>query len=288
MKPEIRPAAARPKARAPRHAAPRRAPAIATVAAAGPLPLPEPQPEAVSSEIADPQAAAPESPAPQQLALAAESSAAIASHLPRRGRIAYNLLYGDTRTYVGTVVQSWKVEGGAYSLASEAETGGIVELFRPQRLRYVSKGTITPHGLRPDHFLMSRIRGGHTDSAEARFDWSAGTLAYGDAGEPHDVALPADAQDLMSFIYQFVLAPPSRGRHHVPITTGTRFEVYEIEVSDETPIETPLGTLKALPVRQDPGPAPRASKSGLPPITVTCPFAFATLTATAATPARKW
>jgi hypothetical protein len=252
--PEIKPAAPRPEARAPRRAAPRPAPPVATVAAVGPLPLPEPQSEAAASEVAAPQPAALEPPAPQQLALAAESSVAIARNLPRRGRITYNLLYGDTQTYVGTVVQSWRVEAGVYSLASEAETGGIVELFRPQRLRYVSKGTITPRGLRPDHFLMSRTRRGQTDSAEARFDWNAGNLTYGDESEARNAALPADAQDLMSFIYQFVLAPPARGRHRVPITTGSRFEVYEIEVSEEAAIETPLGTLKALPIRQIPRP----------------------------------
>jgi len=48
--------------------------------------------------------------------------------------------------------------------------------------------------------------------------------------------------------------PPAPGRFRVPIATGSRFEVHEIEVSAEESIETPLGTLRALPVRQLPRP----------------------------------
>ena len=249
-RPEVVPAA--PKARAPRPAAPALVPPVPTVAVASPLPLPEPLPEAAPAEIAAPEPAAPEP--PQRLALAAESSAAISRSLPRRGRITFTLLYGEDRAYIGKVVQSWEAQAGAYSIASEAETGGIVELFRPQRLRHVSKGRITAKGLRPDVFLVSRTRRGQTEASQARFDWDAGRLAYGNAREPHNAALPADTQDIMSFIYQFVLAPPAPGRHRVPITSGSRFEVYDIEVSAEVSIETPIGTLKALQVRQVPSP----------------------------------
>jgi hypothetical protein len=46
------------------------------------------------------------------------------------------------------------------------------------------------------------------------------------------------------------MAPPAPGRYRVPIATGSRFEIYDIEVSAEQSIETPLGVLRALPLRQ--------------------------------------
>ena len=251
--PELKPAP-RPKVRAARRAAPAPAPEVAAVAAASPLVLPDLLPdEAPAEEVAE-QPTAPEP--PQQLALAAETSVAAAAHrsLPRRGRISFTLFYGDDRHYVGTAVQSWEAGADTYLLASEAETGGIVELFWSQRLRYVSRGKITPRGLQPESFLASRTRRGRNEAAQARFDWSAGNLNYGYAHEQRSAPLPAGTQDLMSFIYQYVLAPPAPGRYRVPITTGTRFEVYEIEVSGEERIETPLGDLKALPIRQVPRP----------------------------------
>ena len=256
--PVVKPDPPGARARAPQPAAPRPAPPVESVAAVGPLPLPAPQPDAAPAQAVAPVPAAPDPVAPeppQQFALAAQSSKAIERNLPRRGRIAYTLLYGETRSTIGTVVQSWEFgEGDAYRISSDAETSGIVELFRPQRLRYVSQGRVTRDGLRPDSFLMSRTRRGQNEAAQARFDWDAGSLTYGHAREQKSAALPAGAQDFMSFIYQLVLAPPAPGRHRMPITTGTRFEVYEIEVAGEQTIETPLGALKALAVRQLPRP----------------------------------
>ena len=251
--PELKQAVPRPKVRAARRIAPAPVPEVAAVAAASPLVLPDLLPDEAPAEEAAEQPAAPEP--PQQLALAAEPSVAAAAHsLPRRGRISFTLFYGIDRYYVGTAVQSWEAGADTYLLASEAETGGIVDLFWSQRLRYMSRGKITPRGLQPETFLASRTRRGRNEAAQARFDWNAGSLNYGYAREQKSAPLPAGTQDLMSFVFQYVLAPPVPGRYRVPITTGTRFEFYEIVVSGEERIETPLGTLRALPVRQLPRP----------------------------------
>ena len=172
---------------------------------------------------------------------------------------------------VGRAVQSWEVGAGSYKLASDAETTGIVDVFRPQRLRWLSKGAVTRHGLRPETFLVSRTRRGQTEASEAQFDWKTGSLTYGPARERATAALPGDTQDIMSFIYQLSLAPPAPGRYRLPITTGSKFETYEIEVRAEEAIETPLGTLRTLPVRQQRRPARRASRSGSRRSTATCP-----------------
>jgi hypothetical protein len=236
----------------PRPPKPARPATVPSAALPPPPAIPESRPDIAPVDTP----AAPEP--PQQVARAAESSAvasgAAALTLPRRGRITYALLYGENRTYVGKVVQSWEADNDTYRLASEAETVGVVELFRPQRLHHLSRGKITREGLRPESFLMSRTRRGQTEAAQARFDWQAGTLAYGPAREPKSAPLPPGTQDFMSFIFQHALLPPVPGRYRVPITTGSRFEVFEVEVAAEENIETPIGTLRALPVRQLPRP----------------------------------
>lgn len=263
--PELRPAPPRQHVRAARRAAPAPAPVPDLVAAAtaGARALPEPAPEAEPDTPAEEAEAATETAAPeppQQLARAAEPSEAAAAHsLPRRGRIAFTLSYGNDRHYVGTALQSWEAGPETYVLASEAETGGIVELFRPQRMRFVSHGRITPQGLRPESFVANRTRRGSSEAARAHFDWSAGNLTYGGERESKSAVLPAGAQDFVSFIFQFVLVPPSPGHYRVPITTGTRFEVYDIVVSGEEQIETPLGTLRTLSVKQ----LPRAGEESI-------------------------
>lgn len=250
---DVQPAARRPEPppEPPRAApvSPRAAPVLpAPLAAAAEIPADTVPPEpAAERAAADPEP-------PQQIALAPESSAVAARILPRRGRITYSLFYGDNRTYVGKVIQSWEVENDTYRIASEAETAGVVEVFRPQRLRYLSQGIITREGLRPESFLMRRTRRGQTEAAQARFDWQGGSLAYGTAQAPKSAPLPAGSHDFMSFIYQHAILPPAAGRFRVSITSGSRFEVYDVEVAAEESIETPLGTLRALPVKQVPRP----------------------------------
>lgn len=236
-------AAARPRPAAKPSPAP-------VVSAQGPVESPPLQPESAQTPDAPP--AVPEQPpAREQIALAPESTAAIPAHtLPKRGRITYTLYYGNDRSFVGKAVQSWETKSDGYTLTSEAETGGLVDLFRPQRMRYVSQGRITAQGLVPESFQLSRTRRGQTETSQARFDWSAGSLAYGPTREQKNAALTAGTQDIVSFMYQLALVPPAPGRYRMPITTGSRFDTYELEVLGEETIETPIGTLRALPVKQ--------------------------------------
>ncbi|HEX9673973.1 MAG TPA: DUF3108 domain-containing protein [Burkholderiales bacterium] len=252
--PELKPAAPKPRIRAPRRVAPVPAPEVAAIAAPGSFALPNALDDEDMAEAPSEEPAAPEP--PQRLALAAETSvdASTAHALPRRGQITYTLFYGEERFSIGNVVQSWEAGAGSYLLASAAETAGLIELLWPQRLRYVSRGRITRNGMQPESFLASRTRRGRNEVAEARFDWEAGRLSYGRIEDRKSAPLSAGAQDVISVIFQFVLAPPAPGRYRVPITTGSRFDVHEIEVSAEERIETPLGMLRALPVRQLPRP----------------------------------
>jgi hypothetical protein len=240
-------AVVKPRIRAPRPAAPVPAPPVAAVSAPSPLVLPGLDPEAGDAEEAAPQ---PEAPEPQRLAMAAPARVAAVHSLPRRGRITYNLYYGSERGFIGRAEQTWEVNNDDYILASDAETGGLLDLLRPQRLHSISRGKVTPDGLRPESFLTSRTRRGRTDASRARFNWDSGSLTYGDARESKTAPLQPGTQDLMSFIFQFVLVPPQPGRYQLPITTGTRFEVYGFEIRAEEPLETPIGTVRALPIRQ--------------------------------------
>ena len=231
-----------------RHSAPPPLP-VATVAAPAPLALPqqqqstEPGPE--PAEPAAPAAAAPQTPpAPPTPA------AAPAKSLPSKGRITYTLFLGTDKFSVGRTVQTWETEGGTYKLASVSETTGIAALFASQHLNYLSEGRITAAGLRPETFLMSRKRRGETEVAKANFNWDSGQITLGRVPDRRTEALPAGSQDMVSFIYQLALAPPAPGRVRMQITNGANLETYELDVLQEESIETPLGTLKALPVRQ--------------------------------------
>ena len=115
---------------------------------------------------------------------------------------------------------------------------------------YHSSGIITERGLLPHSFTSKVVVSGKADDSAAQFDWDKSTLQFGRAADQKNTALPAGSQDLLSFMYQLSLAPPPRGRILMPVTTGVRFESYELDVLDEETLETPLGNLRVLPVKQ--------------------------------------
>lgn len=169
---------------------------------------------------------------------------------PRKGRITYTLVYGRDQFPVGRTVQTWQMDGARYQLASRSETTGIVDVIRSQHRTYLSRGTLTRKGLQPDTFLMSRDRGRGTEEARAKFDWTAGSVTLGPMNGQWAQPLPQHSQDLVSFMYQLSLDPPRPGRMRLPVTNGSRLEIYVLEVLPEEPIDTPLGVLRALPVKQ--------------------------------------
>jgi hypothetical protein len=197
---------------------------------------PAPQPEPVVIATAPPSTFIPD-------------TAAIRS-FPRRGRISFSVLYGRDGFPVGRTEQSWQIDGTRYELSSRSETTGIVDVFRSQHRTYTSRGELTESGLRPDTFLMSRDRGRGLEEARAQFDWANATVSLGRPQALRQQALPRGSQDLVSFMYQLALDPPPQGRIRVSVTNGTRLESYDLDVHPEERIETPLGVLRALPIRQ--------------------------------------
>ncbi|MEK7836175.1 MAG: DUF3108 domain-containing protein, partial [Pseudomonadota bacterium] len=172
----------------------------------------------------------------------------LARRLPRKGEITYELYFGNDKFSVGRTLQTWELDDGSYRLSSVSETTGLVALFSRQRLAYESRGQLTARGLRPEHFTTHRVRSGRSENAAADLDWNAMTAMIGNP--QRDVALPADAQDLVSFMYQLGLMPLAPGRIELPITNGWKLERYELEIGGEEQLQTPFGTLRAVPVRQ--------------------------------------
>lgn len=187
-------------------------------------------------------------PPPVAASAADPPPATVARRLPRKGEIAYALYLGNDRFTVGRTTQVWEMSGGRYRLASVSETTGLAAVFSRQRMAYESRGKFTAAGLRPEHFTNERLRSGKTEKAAADFNWSAASAAIGNP--PRSVALPPDAQDIVSFMYQLGLVPLTPGRIELPVTNGWKLERYELNIGAEEMLETPFGVLRAVPVKQ--------------------------------------
>jgi hypothetical protein len=220
---------------------------VATAPPTAPAPVFDPAPQAMYEPVeAETPAVAP--PAVEDSKPDPKPAPVLARRLPRRGEITYELYLGNDKFNIGRTLQTWELSGDSYRLSSISETTGLVALFVRQRIAYESRGRLTTGGLRPERFTTQRVRSGRSEDAAADLDWSAMTAMIDNP--QRKVALPADAQDLVSFMYQLGLMPLAPGRIELPITNGWKLERYELDIGIEEPLQTPFGTLRALPVKQ--------------------------------------
>ena len=237
-----------------------RAPPPLVTAEVSPLLLPDAEPAPGD----DPVAAAEETPldvvnaaspqadvAPTAPAPATNDATPLAvRQLPPSGEIRYRVFYGSDQFSIGTALVSWQAAADTYRISSLAETEGLVDLFRPMRYSYVSAGRVTTAGLQPESLVVSRQRRGRHDDFISRFDWATRALTLGPSASVHQVALADGTQDILSFAYQLALLPLAPGRMALTVTNGFKLTDYEVEVGAEEALETPLGVLRTVPLRQ--------------------------------------
>lgn len=241
-RPAVTPPAVRQRAPQRIAAAPRTVPQADAVIPAAPDPVPAAEPAA---PVANPVVVANAAPTVFQ----APEAPPLPS-FPRKGRITYLLTMGSDQTPVGRTVQTWEFDGTQYTLGSQSESTGLIEMFRPHRYYYLSKGTVSDQGLRPERFLASVKRGSRSEESLAVFNWEQGQVRLGRIPQQTSVTLPAGSQDLISFMYQLALLPPAPGRITLPFTRGRQLETTSFDVLPAETIDTPLGRLRAVPVIQ--------------------------------------
>jgi hypothetical protein len=150
---------------------------------------------------------------------------------------------GEEGFGLGQAIYRWNQTEDRYHLESVAEATGLFSLFMSGRIRQVSEGRVSAEGLRPDLFSQSR---GERRPDTARFDWTTGRIDLNGA----EAALPAHAQDLLSFPFHLALtltegAPEWR----MAVSNGRRLNDYAFLVLGRETLEISGETLETLHVR---------------------------------------
>jgi hypothetical protein len=231
------------------------APEAIVAEASEPIATPAAEPDVVA-EAEEPGApepsqstAADEAPAAAPDAAPPAAAAAPEPAQPQTGTIRYEVYYGSDRFSVGRSVQTWLIDKSSYRLTSFSETTGLLGLFRPYQYAYVAEGRVEPEGLKPEAFTVRRGREGERQ-ATAFFNWTRGELTFGKLGSPHTAPLNAHSYDFLTLFYQLPHMNLAPGRLQVSVTTGTKFNTYQLEVGPEEMLELPIGTVRVIPVRQ--------------------------------------
>jgi hypothetical protein len=227
-KPERVPVAAKPSPDAP--------PPIQPPPTAEPIPPVAPAP---ATETPPPVAAAPDPADDPPPPLPEDDPPAVP---PRHVEIDYQIWRKGS--VAGIERHRYQVEAdGRYTLQSTAEPKGLLALALSDLVQK-SEGIVTERGLRPTSFLYQY--GNNADKAQkASFDWQTSRLTMKTGARLQTVDLPEGAQDLMSFMYQFMFTPPLQ-EMQLTITNGKRLKTYAYGFDGEESVETQMGPIRCL------------------------------------------
>lgn len=174
-----------------------------------------------------------------------ESSAA--HPFPKHVRLTFVVHKGAEGFRTGEIRHQLDISGDRYTLRSVRQTSGLTSLRNSDRLIQTSHGRIGDHGLQPETYEEEVITKASQQRLQATFDWPAQKLRYSHGNE---TALPADAQDALSFMYQFSQLPMNGEFFPLPVSDGAQLQQYQIEIGMKKDLSTPMGKLRALQLRK--------------------------------------
>ncbi len=252
-----------PRPAAPVVAAPRRAPSVPPESAVKPRARavektsvpPAPQP-VVAMPASDPAvseaalaAAGPATVSPEPAApVPTDIPAQPALSWPGQARIRYAVTRGEGNqaTLVGESLHEWTQQGETYNLQTTTETTGLAALFHPVKVIQQSSGYMSPAGLVPVQFSVTRDG---VEQERAELDWSGNKVKFFDEGRlRREAGLEPGAQDLLSQIFQMSLTGGSTPTTLL-IVTGRKAQRYVYEPFGEEMLTTHFGPLRTWRVK---------------------------------------
>ncbi|MBI5918008.1 MAG: DUF3108 domain-containing protein [Nitrosomonadales bacterium] len=232
-----------PKAKQP--AAPVAVPSVVPVIPATP-PAPEATPGTAEepSEAQEKVAALP--PPPPVAAIAQE-----APPLPKNARLKFAVRLKEDGVTVGESIHTLEIGDGHYKLKTSIRTIGLARLFKTIDYSQFSRGIVSKQGLQPEYATEDKAVDGITQTAEMFFERDTKRLRFSLGGE---TALPEDAQDRLSLLYQLSRLELGSASLPLAVTNGRKLERYQVEIGPEEEIMTPMGKLRTIALRKIHGP----------------------------------
>lgn len=174
-----------------------------------------------------------------------KSDQSVAIHpFPKHLQLTFKVRQDGEGSTSGEIRDRLDIHGNRYTLRSERQAAG---LGSSERLIRTSSGKIVEHGLQPDTYDEERISRDGKQGVQATFDWAADKLRFADGSVS---ALPEEAQDTLSFIYQISQLPLHAEFFALPVSDGSQLQQYQIEIGTKQELATPMGKMQALYLRK--------------------------------------
>jgi Protein of unknown function (DUF3108) len=146
----------------------------------------------------------------------------------------------------GKATMTYNLQGGDYQITSLAKANGLAALVLSELLQ-TSEGALTKTGLQPSKFTYN-----YGDKASksrlATFDWQTKTVKMETAAGVQTEQLPDEAQDLLSFMYQFMYVPPLH-KMQIHIVNGKSLRTYDYSFEGESSIPLPMGEVNTIHIQ---------------------------------------
>ena len=135
------------------------------------------------------------------------------------------------------------LDNNQYQMSFLTEARGLAALVISDLLQ-TSDGVLTKTGLQPQHYLYQY--GNKEDKTrKAVFDWQANTLQMTTSKGARTEPLQEGAQDLLSFMYQFMYVAPLQNMQ-IPISNGKNLRIYDYSFEGEENVNSKLGEVKTI------------------------------------------
>ena len=147
----------------------------------------------------------------------------------------------------GTATMTYSLQdGNHYQINSVAKARGLAALVLSELVQ-TSEGTLTKTGLQPSKFSYN-YGGKASKSRLATFDWQTKTVKMETAAGIETDDLPDGAQDLLSFMYQFMYVPPLHTMQ-IHIVNGKNLRSYDYSFEGEETTQLPIGETKTVHIQ---------------------------------------
>lgn len=166
---------------------------------------------------------------------------------PRQLQLTFAVYQNEGGFKTGEIRQRLDIGRDRYSLKATKRTAGLTSLRNTVQQIQTSRGRMVAQGLQPETFMQEEFSASGKQTLKAAFDWPAQKLRFSSGS---DTALPADAQDMLSFMYQLSQLPMKGEYFALPVSDGSKLETYEIEIGAREDITTPMGKLRTLRLRK--------------------------------------
>jgi len=154
---------------------------------------------------------------------------------------------------LANITETYTRTDDSYQIESVTKTVGLLARIKPETIRVSSHGKITPQGLQPFRYSLTR----ETDTnknASARFNWDKNILTHTDYKGVNDMPLPLGTQDRLSLLYHLPLLLASAPTElKLSVTDGNNLEIYLFNFSPkEREVTVPLGSYKTRYISNTP------------------------------------